>query len=384
MAVYRKEKEKWTKDGRSYYFRCYYTDIYGNRKQKESKLFKTKSEAKDAEAEFLTSIKVSDKVEIDVSFENVYFEWLEFKKHSIKSSTYYGLKHRTKKHILDFFKRFKLHSIKANTINAWLDKMIKMNLSLEYINTIISYLKELLIYAKDNYDFDNKVVSKIYKFKIEVTKTKNDAEWNFWTYDEFCEFIKNVNDKYYYLVFSFLYYTGLRPGEMIALTWEDIDLENKKLNIYKTFTNKIENQRYAITDPKTKNSIRNIDLDDNLIKLLKEHYRNESKLYNFNKKMFIFGNIKYLAPTTLARNLDKYIAITRKANKNFKRITPHGFRHSHVSLLINLGSDSRDVAERIGDTVRLVEETYYHMFPNKKSRTINAINNFIKNEENKR
>ena len=67
--------------------------------------------------------------------------------------------------------------------------------------------------------------------------------------------------------------------------------------------------------------------------------------------------------------LNKYI---EKAN--CKKITPHGFRHSHVSLLINLGCDSRDVAERIGDTIEVVEKTYYHMFPEKKKIPTNKLN----------
>ena len=58
-----------------------------------------------------------------------------------------------------------------------------------------------------------------------------------------------------------------------------------------------------------------------------------------------------------------------------KRITPHGFRHSHVSLLINLGCDSREVANRVGDTIQVIENTYYHMFPQKKNHTVSVLNN---------
>lgn len=384
MPVYRKEKRKWTKDGRSYYFRTYYTDVYGNKKQKESKLYKTKIEAKDAEAEFLIKIKMSDETDKSINFETVYWEWLNLKRHSIKSSTYYGLKHRTEKHILSFFKKYKLHSIKINIINNWLENMKNKELSLEYINTIISYLKELFVYAKENYEFDNKVVNKIHKYKIEVSNKNNESEWNFWTYEEFNDFIQNVDNNFYYLIFNFLYFTGLRSGEMIALTWNDVDFTNKTLNINKTFTNKVEDQIYAITDPKTKKANRIIDLDDNLIEILKEHYEKEKNIYKFDKNMFIFGNIKYVSPTTLARNLNKYIKKAKKnTNPNLKRITLHGFRHSHASLLFDLGCDEYDVAERLGDSIEVVIKIYYHMFPNKKSRTIKAINNFIK-EKNKR
>lgn len=57
-------------------------------------------------------------------------------------------------------------------------------------------------------------------------------------------------------------------------------------------------------------------------------------------------------------------------------ITPHGFRHSHASLFIDLGCDSRKVANRLGDTVEMIEKTYYHMFPHQKSAIINTLNDF--------
>lgn len=69
----------------------------------------------------------------------------------------------------------------------------------------------------------------------------------------------------------------------------------------------------------------------------------------------------------------------KSKNPNYKEgnsiITPHGFRHSHTSLLINIGLDFKDVAERLGDTIRMVQTTYYHMFPEKKSLTVKALNN---------
>ena len=85
--------------------------------------------------------------------------------------------------------------------------------------------------------------------------------------------------------------------------------------------------------------------------------------------MYVFGNIKYISFTTLRRHLYNNI---EKAN--VKRITPHGFRHSHVSLLVYLGCDFRDIAERIGDTITMVQNTYYHMYPEEKSKAVELLN----------
>lgn len=381
MAVYQeKDKSKWTKDGRSWYFRCYYSDMYGNLKQKQSKFYKTKAEAKADESVFLVKVATNDETDLNILFESVCREWLQYKKQLVKYSTYYKIEKMVEKHILPTFNKFKLHFIKTNNLMLWkeyLDKNTK--LSPESQNKVIGYFQEILEYARINYDFNIKVSSKLQKNKVPKRIDRiNDSEWNFWTFEEFSKFIEIVDNFYDKTMYMFLYYTGLRLGEMIALNWNDIDFERKELKINKTFTYKSENQKYDITDPKTNNSIRMIDLDDELINLLKQLYEQEQRLYGFNKKMFMFGNIKHTAPTTFTNHLNKYI---EKAN--VKRISAHGFRHSHVSLLIHLGCDSREVAKRVGDTVDMIERTYYHMFPEKKSNPVNVLNNF-KKIENKR
>jgi len=372
MAVIQeKNKKKWTKDGRSWYFDTYYLDMYGNKKEKKSKYYRLRKEAEAAERKFLEKIDTTDIEENDPTFESVYTEWFEFKRKSLKSTSAYRLKSSLNKNILLFFKKYKLHSVKINIINNWLNYLSNVG-KLEYQNKIIGYLKEMLNYAKIYYNFDEKIINKIQPYKIEISyqKQKN-SEWNFLTYEEFEKFISKVDDELYYLIFYFLYFTGVRIGEMIALNWNDIDFKRKTLTINKTFTNKVENKIFDIIDPKTKNSIRTIDLDNDLLDLLKKHYDNERKIYHFNKDMFVFGNVKYISPTTLTRKLESYV---KKAD--IKKITLHGFRHSHASLLIDLGCNSRKVADRLGDTVQMIEHTYYHMFPHQKSAIVDSLNDF--------
>lgn len=372
MAIYQeKNKKKITKDGRSWYFRDYYEDVYGNRKQYQSPMYSSKTIAKEKEVEFLHNIHKEDFSKSEISFENIYKEWLKQKKMKVKSSTYYSTKKRTTRHILTYFKTYKLHKIKTNTIVTWIHELSKEKLSVEYQNRNIASLKEILTYAVNNYDFDNKVVAKIQTHKIEIPNTKlTNAEYNYWTYEEFNAFISMVSEEYHEFMYYFLYLTGVRLGEMIALKWNNINWNKKQIKITSTFCDKIDGGGFILTLPKTSNSIRTIDLNNYIFERLKLHYNKEKAIYGFNEDLFIFGNVKHTSPTTFKRYLYQYI---NKAN--VKKITPHGFRHSHVSLLIHLGCDSRDVAERIGDTVKVVENTYYHMFPAKKNATVEALNN---------
>lgn len=371
MPVYQeKNKNKLTKDGRSWYYRCYYTDIYGIRKQKISKMYLRKKDAEENERIFLNKISTNEIISNSIMFVDVYNSWLSVKKTQVKSSTYYSRRNRACLYILPYFEKYKLHSIKKNTLEMWKIEVFKSNIGLDHKNRIIADLKEILDYACCNYDFDIKIASKLQKVKTEKVVNQMNSETNFWTYDEFKKFISVIDNRYYYIIFNFFYYTGLRIGEICALNWNDINFERRTLRVNKTLSNKVDDFDYIITSPKTNNSIRFVDLDDNLLKLLNEHKNNEKQLYGFNDDMFVFGNIKPLSPTTLKRYLYKYIELA-----NVKKITPHGFRHSHVSLLINLGCDSRDVANRIGDTVNMVEKTYYHMFPTKKTHVVNVLNN---------
>ncbi len=255
-----------------------------------------------------------------------------------------------------------------------------------YTNKIIGSMQEILQYVVNNYNFDIKVASKLQKRKNESIIKEKDSKWNFLTYDEFKQFISVVDNKYYSLIFTFLYYTGYRIGEVMALNWNDIDFDKKTIRVNKTLSIKTEGKKYIITSPKTENSNRITDLDDNLIELLKKRYEKESKICNFRKDMFIFGNIKPIAETTLRRYLNNYLKLSGIKSKriNYNEgdsiITIHGFRHSHASLLIHLGLDFKDVAERLGDTVEMVQNTYYHMFPEKKSNTVNALNKLNENK----
>lgn len=379
MAVRQeKNKKKWTKDGRSWFFDTYYTNEYGIRKEKKSKLYKLKKEAEDAEREFLNQIENNNYIDKNILFNSIYKEWLEFKSKQLKETTFYSLEKRTDKHILSFFKNYKLHDINIKTINKWCDSIQKKEIKLDYVNKIIGHLKELLKFAVDFYNFDIKIYSYLQPYKISSSEKIKNSEWNYWTYDEWKKFISVVDDDYYYLIFNFMYFMGWRLGEVIALKWKDVNFSKNTASVKKSFTTKVKNKLWTLVDPKTKNSIRDTIMDDELAFLLKKHYNNEKKIYNFNEEMFVFGNVNHLSEGTLRRHLNRFIALSE-----VKSITPHGFRHSHVSFLSNvLKIDIKEIADRIGDTPSEVERTYYHMFPERKNNIINKINTFKKVENN--
>ena len=374
MPVYNEtDKNKWTKDKRHWYFRCSYDGLDGNRKRYKSKMYATQDEAKNAESEFMILIKNYDNIAKKVPFKNIFDEWLFYKKRKIKTSTYYDQKTIATKYILKKFEKRDIFSIKESDINLWLEDINKLNFSIKYKNKIIRFFKEILMQGCNNYHMNKKNVNLLHSIKDETPVEKEELD-NFWTYQEWLKFIEAVDDETDYLLFNFLYFTGCRIGEVLALNYNDIDFKNKTVFINKTLNSKTGNGKVKITSPKTNNSVRKIDLTDNLFNLIEKHYNKEKKIIGFKKSWFIFGNMKHLSETTVRRKYNHYIRRITAKDKNFKVITIHGFRHSHVSLLVYLGCDFRDIAERLGDTITMVQNTYYHMYPETKSKTIDLLN----------
>lgn len=199
---------------------------------------------------------------------------------------------------------------------------------------------------------------------------EKDSKNNYWTYEQFDLFIKNVEDKLYYTMFSFYYWTGCRRGEVLALKWSDINFKNQTFSIDKTCYY-LKGEGYVLTPPKNNNAVRIRKMPDILNKIMVEWYNIQKNLYEFSDDFFVFGGVKPIARTTLATHFNKYI---KKAD--VKKITIHGLRHSHVSYFANAGIRLSDVAYRIGDTVQVVQDTYWHFFPERENEMMDEKNTF--------
>jgi len=186
----------------------------------------------------------------------------------------------------------------------------------------------------------------------------------------------------WYTFFVFLFYTGVRKGEALALKWEDIDLKNNEISINKTLYYKHIDGKLT----KTKNKInRTIKMSSFLSKTMKDYFEYIKKFTDYNTNWFIFGNSRFLAPTTIDRKKEEYFKKTN-LNKD-KYITIHQFRHSHVTLLINeyiksareknVPIDTKRffimMSNRMGHTVDVMEKTYLHLFPTVQDEIVDLL-----------
>ncbi len=366
MIYQEKNRKKITKDGRSWYFRTYYVDIYGNKKQKQSKLFKTSREAKDKEREFLNNVDTNLVNTTNLTIKELKKDYLNYQKDRLRISSYEST--RIELSYTDILDNIKVKDLNIKHINNWKNYINEKNFSIGYKNTIYRKLRALLNYGNKFYDLNINVLNKMENFS---DKSELKKEMLFYTKEEFKDFIKNETDLKWICFFNTLFFCGLRQGEALALNWKDIDFKNGTMNINKSLCNRIKGEKYLILPTKTKGSNRKIPIPKNLLIKLNNLYNNMKKYENFNEDWFVFGNIFPLATTTIQKRRDKLVMIS-----GVKRIRIHDFRHSCASLLISSGANITLIARFLGhQNISTTLNVYSHFYKSDLSELINNIDN---------
>ena len=295
MAVF-KDKNK-TSDGRCWYFKVYKKDFNGNNKAYKSKRYLTKKEAQEEEALFI----MKRDNPINKPFSLVARAYLEDLYKIRKESTVYSYEIAYKRQIEPYLGHFNIVDINIPTINEWKLEMVKNGFKISYLNKLYNILKGIFDFAMRNYGLENNpiVISGRFQEKSDAV-IKDEEKIRYITYDQFNQFISVIDDLMWKTFFIFLYYTGMRKGEILALTWDDIDFNNNEIIVNKTLYSKIKG-KYTITS--TKN---NLNRKIKISKTLKEQlvtYKTEMMKYtDYNNKWFVFGGTRFLPLT----NIDRY------------------------------------------------------------------------------
>lgn len=183
---------------------------------------------------------------------------------------------------------------------------------------------------------------------------KKNREMLFWTKDEYLKFADVMMDKpLSYYAFEMLYWTGIREGELLALTPADFDFEKQTVTINKSFQHL--NGRDIITSPKTEKSNRTIKLPNFLC----------DEIQDYLKMLYDVGLDDRMFPVTksyLYREMER-----GSKQAGIKRIRIHDIRHSHVSLLIDMGFSATAIADRVGHESIDITYNYAHLFPSKQT-----------------
>lgn len=189
---------------------------------------------------------------------------------------------------------------------------------------------------------------------------KKNREMLFWTKDEYLKFADAMMDKpLSYYAFEMLYWTGIREGELLALTPDDFDFEKQTVTINKSFQHL--NGRDIITSPKTEKSNRTIQLPKFLC----------DEMQDYLKMLYDVGLDDRMFPVTksyLHREMER-----GSKQAGVKRIRIHDIRHSHVSLLIDMGFSATAIADRVGHESIEITYNYAHLFPSKQTEMADKL-----------
>ena len=252
--------------------------------------------------------------------------------------------------------------IKTSDIRAWQNELIKQWYAPTYLKSINNQLAALFNYAVRYYDLKDNPCRKAGS----IGKSKAD-DMEFWTKQEFKWFLPSMDKKpEARMAFMLLYWTGMRIGELLALTYEDIDLEKRIISISKSYQRL--DGKDIITPPKTPKSNRKITISPFLVEELKEYC---GHLYGImsNERMFRFT--KSYMEHEIVRGIKE---------TGVKRIRIHDLRHSHASLLVELGFQPLAIAERLGhEKIETTLNTYSHLYPNKQAELADRLE--LENEE---
>ena len=316
-------------------------------------------------------------VSVDVTFNELVNIYLDNIKDEIKKSTYYNYLGCIENTILPYFNKERIIDYNKMDILNWKDKIKAKKYSIGYARKCYRILVNIFDISK-NFGFKDNIVKEIDNFKLSESKVvKDDEKIRYITYNEFNKFIAVVDNIMWKTFFTFLYYTGCRKGEVIALTWNDINFSDNVIEINKTLNSKLKGS-YEITNTKNSQN-RKIKMSNTLIEQLDEYKKYLIKNRMYNKNNYVFGNDRFLPLTTIENNKHKYFKLSK-----VKEITIHEFRHSHVSLLINeyLKSGQTDatkffimMSSRMGHTIEVMQSTYMHLFPTIQNEIIDLLNN---------
>ena len=362
-------QERITKRGKVYDVVFRIITIDGQEKQKKLSGFSTKGLAKQGYLEFVNEncelvknnpLKKKNTQKEEPTVGELFRAYLATLGNINKESVIYDKQNIFRNYILPDYESTKAKNITEESLYLWQDKLWATKnekngnyFSHKYLTKIRGLFSTFLTWVEKRYGYKN------YFLVMDKPKRRSPKkEMLFWTREEFEQFIAVVNDPTWHALFTFMFFTGRRKGEIFALYPEDV--HEKNISFSKSVNRRtFGKETWEITTTKE---------DKECVIPICKVIQDEIKAYTPPKGKFYFGGEKPLAATTVARVFNKYIE-----QAGVKRIRIHDLRHSFVSMLIHLGANFIVVADLISDTVEQVIKTYGHLYQEDKLQILSKI-----------
>lgn len=325
----------------TWYASFYYTDWQGARKLKKKRGFARKKDAEQYEREFLHKEAGS----CDMAFSSMADIYLADMENRLRENTMETKRSIIANKIIPFFGSMKLNEITPSMVRQWQSSILDSGMSPTYSKTIHNQLSAIFNYACRYYNLKDNPAR-----EVGSMGGKSTTEKHFWTPENFEMFIGFVPQYPARVGLATLFWTGLRIGELLALTPADVDLQAGTISVSKSF--QLIKGKPVVTAPKTEKSRRVVPLPSRMVEALKTY---EQSIYDLQPTDRLFPYTKFYFHWQMKLGCQE---------AKMEKIRLHDLRHSHASMLIRMGVPILLVSERLGhESIETTLETYAHLYP---------------------
>lgn len=338
-------------------------DHRNRRKQKWFSGYETRKEAENDLPHILLDLEDGYKDPKDMTFKEYMNDWLKRKKNSVALGTYEHYESYTRNHIIPGLGRWKISKLEQHLVDSFVEEVKEKNLSQ---NTKLHIYRTLAnaIRAGKRYELKESLLD-----DIEAPRVGR-QEINCWTRDEVIRFISELNSKNHRVPIMLALATGMRYGEIVGLQWSKVNFENKSISVthqLKQEENEDDEIEWVLSpELKTESSYRTIQIDDDTIELLKEHKKHQERnKFEIGSDYIETGLVCSTTSGDIIRPTYIRTVLNRTIEKSkVSKITFHGLRHTHATLLLADGIHPKIVQERLGHgSVQITLDTYSHIIP---------------------
>ncbi len=339
MPAYKNDAGRW-------YCAFYYKDWTGKRKKKKKEGFPTKREALEWERRYIEEQAGAP----TMSFEALYGLYKKDCTCHLKKSTMISKFAMIDKHILPRFRQLCITEITPATVRAWQTEVLGKGYSQSYCYSLHRQLSAILNFACRYYGLPTNPAARAGSIG------RNEVHQAFWTLDDFHRFAMTLREPAQIMLFYLLFWTGCRIGEVLALTWDDVDAD--AIHISKTMS-RLRGAPY-IRAPKTRESVRTVPLPAFISSMLTDYKR---------LTVYTGPELFQITSSAAARLLARHAK-----QAGLERIRIHDLRHSHASMLIQAGVPAIAIAERLGHkNAQTTLRVYAHLYESTKDEVVSVL-----------
>ncbi|HFL0972351.1 integrase [Streptococcus pyogenes] len=337
-----------------------------------------KQKAKHAQDEFISNGYTVTKVVPIKNYQELAELWLESYQLTVKPQTFIATKRMLYNHLIPIFGTMKVDKLTVSYIQRFINDLLNQ---LVHYGVVHSINRPVLQYGVSLQLLPFNPARDVMLPKVpkkENKAIKFIAPEDLKALMAYMEKLANKKFSYFfdYVLYSVLLATGCRFGEVVALEWSDIDLENGTISITKNYSRLLK----LIGTPKSKAGVRVISIDKKTINLLRLYKNRQRQLFietgaRVSAVVFSTPLKEYQNMATRQESLDRRIT-----EVGIPRFTFHAFRHTHASLLLNAGISYKELQYRLGHaTLAMTMDIYGHLSMDKEKEAVSYFEKAINN-----